>query len=383
MFESIYFASMKSIRLNLMLCLLTGLSPVNISGIQRAQDQDGSDHSVKIGLLIPDNNTKGARQGAELAIKKANEKGGLNGKPFTLVTLSMEGPWGTGSKEAVDLIFKENVCAIMGSSNGRNGHLIEQVTTKARIVYLSSLTSDPTLSQAFVPWFFTCVPNDLQQAGAFIDEIYNKRKFTKIALLYDNDYDSKMASESFVKETKSAGKPAPIEFSYDNSALDYSSLADQVIKAEVSAVILFGKPAASLRIMKLFRQRNLNQIVFGSLSTLDENAISAQDLKFYENVIFISSESRVSPKELSFRKEFQLSYGNLPGPAALYSFDGMCLLIEAIKTAGTDREGIRKCLANLHLEGVTGLIRFDEKGKRVGIPGLIEIKNGIPVTLER
>ena len=109
------------------------------------------------------------------------------------------GQWGTGSKQAVDLIFAENVCAIIGSSNGRNAHLVEQVAAKTRKVFLSAWAGDPTLAQAFVPWYFSCVPNDNQQAEVLIEEIYNKRKITKIAVVSDNSYDSKLALESFVK----------------------------------------------------------------------------------------------------------------------------------------------------------------------------------------
>jgi ABC-type branched-subunit amino acid transport system substrate-binding protein len=145
--------------------------------------------SVKIGLLIPENKSLAASRGAEMAISKANENSGFNSRPFKLVIRSMEGPWGTGSKEAVNLIFKENVCAIMGSHDGRNAHLVEQVITKARIVFLSAWASDPTLSQAFVPWYFSCVPNDLQQADALIEEIYTKRKIVRIAAVAGNDYD--------------------------------------------------------------------------------------------------------------------------------------------------------------------------------------------------
>jgi len=77
-----------------------------------------------------------------MAIRKANEQGGYRNKPFQLVVRSMEGPWGTGSNQAVSLIFEDNVCALMSSGDGRNGHLIEQVAAKTRIVYLSSWASD-------------------------------------------------------------------------------------------------------------------------------------------------------------------------------------------------------------------------------------------------
>ena len=156
--------------------------------------------TIKIGLLIPDNKSLAARQGAELAIRKANQKAGSNGNHFSLVVKSLEGPWGTGSKQAVSLIFDDKVCAIMGSCDGRNAHLVEQACTKARVVFLSAWSGDPTLSKAFVPWFFNCVPNDLQQSDSFIEEIYKKRKLKRIAIIIDNSYDSELCRREFYKK---------------------------------------------------------------------------------------------------------------------------------------------------------------------------------------
>jgi branched-chain amino acid transport system substrate-binding protein len=247
--------------------------------------------TVKIGLLIPDNKSLEARHGAEMAIRKANEEGGLKGRPFQLVVRSMEGPWGTGSKEAVNLIFEEGVWAIVGSHDGRNAHLVEQVTTKTRIVFLSAWASDPTLSQAFVPWYFSCVPNDLQQADAFIEEIYDKRKFTKIAAVSDNGYDSKLALESFVKKTKLAGKIDPVQFFYENSSQDFNILLDKINQADINCIILFGQPSASVRLIQQIRQSKMNQPVFGTLSILGENELSDQELPNYENVVLVSGKS--------------------------------------------------------------------------------------------
>jgi ABC-type branched-subunit amino acid transport system substrate-binding protein len=57
----------------------------------------------------------------------------------------------------------------------------------------------------------------------------------------------------------------------------------------------------------------------------------------------------------------------------------MTILIEAINKAGTDRENIQKTIAKMHYAGVTGLIQFDGKGKRIGTPGFMEIRNGVQV----
>jgi branched-chain amino acid transport system substrate-binding protein len=350
-----------------------------ISVAQSIRKTERKDKTVKIGLLIPDSTSNAARYGAELAIMKANEKGGFKGKPFQLVVRSMEGPWGTGSKQAVDLVFKENVCALMGSHDGRNAHLVEQVAAKTRKVFLSAWASDPTLAQAFVPWYFSCVPNDNQQSDALIEEIYNKRKTTKIAVVSDNSYDSKLALKSFVKKTKRAGNEDPLQLFYENTSQDFNDIIDQIKKADIRGIILFGQPSGSLKFIQYLQQRKINQPIFGSFALLDEDEISAQDLKYYKNIIMIYSENRAGSKYSAFCEEYKKTYGRIPGPVAEYSFDGMNILIEAIRKAGLDRENIQKTIAKMRFEGVTGLIQFDDKGKRIGTPGFREIKNGVPV----
>jgi ABC-type branched-subunit amino acid transport system substrate-binding protein len=69
----------------------------------------------------------------------------------------------------------------------------------------------------------------------------------------------------------------------------------------------------------------------------------------------------------------------LPGQVAAYSFDGMMILIKAIKIAGLDREEIQKSLTKIHYEGVSGSIQFDDNGKRIGSPVIMKMKNGVLV----
>ena len=360
--------------------VLLGSTFTNILALQIPVNEGAT---VKIGLLIQNNKSEAARQGAEMAILKANEKGGYNGKPFQLVVRSMEGPWGTGSKQAVNLIFEEKVCALMGSGDGRNGHLIEQVSTKARIVFLSSWASDPTLAQAFVPWYFTCVPTDIQQADALIKEIYDKRKIAGIALVSDNGYDSKLAVESFTKRTKLTGKSDQVKLFYDDLNQNFNTIIDQINKAEIKGIVLFGKPAASLRLIQLLKEKKINKPIFGTLSLLDEEDLYDNYLNYLEDMVLVSSGNSMALKSLTFRNEFQKIYGKAPGAVAEYSFDGMNLLIDAIRSGGPDRENIQNALTKIQFEGVTGPIQFDDKGKRSGAAKLMEIKNGISVPVEK
>lgn len=344
---------------------------------------NNSTTTIKVGLLISNNKSLAARNGAEMAIDKANEKETTSGLHFQLEVRSMEGSWGTGSTQAVDLIFKENVWAILGSHDGKNAHLVEQATTKTRTVFLSAWASDPTLSQAFVPWYFSCVPNNIQQADALIEEIYNKRNISKIVVVSDKSYDSKLALQSLLKKTKISGKIEPMQLFYDNSNKSFEILLDKINKADINGIILFGQPTASLRFIQQLHQKKMNQPVFGGLSLLGEDEFNDEGLANYNNVTLISSGNWFGSKELSFQNDFQKKYGKMPRATAAYAFDGMNLIIEAIKRSGLDREKIQEAMSKIRYKGVTGLIQFDDKGNRVGVPNLIEISNGIAVTIEK
>jgi branched-chain amino acid transport system substrate-binding protein len=364
---------MKLLILSSRVCLLFTGWILFVPCIQARQINEDPD-TIKIGLLIPSNKSLAARQGAEMAIRKANEAGGFKGHPFQLVIRSMEGPWGTGSKKAVDLIFKDHVWAIMGSHDGRNAHLVEQVTTKTNIIFLSSWASDPTLSKAFVPWYFSCVPNDLQQAKALIEDIYIKRKISKVGTVSDNGYDSKLALKSFIKETKKAGNADPVQYVYEDSARNFHDLSDQIHKADVSCIILFGQPAASMKIIDELRRRKMNLIVFAALSVLGEGLVPAKEMKIYDSIVLVSSGYWLRVQGIAFSDEFYKKYGNIPGEVAAYAYDGMNVIIKAVRNSGLDRDKVQKSMAKVHYEGVTGLILFDDKGNRLGAPTLIEIK---------
>jgi branched-chain amino acid transport system substrate-binding protein len=331
--------------------------------------------TIKIGFLIPDKTSKAALYGAEMAINKANKEGGFRGKPFKLVAKTLEGPWGTGSKQAVSLIFDEKVWAILGSHDGRNAHPVEQVSTKARIVFLSAWATDPTLSEAFVPCFFNCVPDDNQIADAIIEEIYNKKKLNNTAIISDNSYDSRSGVTCLGKKIRKSGKSDPYLIVYEDAGKDLNEIINKVDKKKPDCIIMFGKPGISAHILESISKEI--KYVVGSPALLDENELSDYDLKNFENVNFILSG--INRETATFRTEYQKIYGNPPGLVASYGYDGTNCLIRAIRIAGLDRIEIQKSLSKIRFEGVTGMIQFDDKGKRTGTPVFMKMRNRVLV----
>lgn len=338
--------------------------------------------TIKIGLLISDNKSSGARQGAELAITEANNKKGVNGSFFHLVIRSLEGLWGTGSKQAVNLIFDEKVTAILGSHDGRNAHLVEQASTKAHVIFLSAWSGDPTLSQAFVPWFFNCVPNDLQQADFLIKAIYGENKNAKIALVSDGSYDSESAMKYYLKVNKLAGKDDPIIAGFNPSENNMNGLIKRFNDEGVNTLVLAVQPATAKIFLKELEKRQLKQAVYCFLSVLGEEVSENYDKVRLDNILVPTSGTWYKKDESGFVNDYRLRYGKTPGAVAAYAYDGTKLIIEAIKSSGTERESIQKWLLNMKYTGATGSFRFDEKGNRVGNSVLVKIKDGILVEIK-
>jgi len=131
------------------------------------------------------------------------------------------------------------------------------------------------------------------------------------------------------------------------------------------------------------KQKKMNLPLFGSIMLLNEDELSPEELQTFDNILSIPSGDWSVPEFTNFTHEYQKAFNKMPGMVASYSFDGMSILIEAIRNAGSDdRELIQKSLGKIHCKGVTGPIQFDDKGNRSGNFKMIRTLNGVPASPE-
>ncbi len=352
----------------------------------QAEPKDGSpDETINIGLILSSQVTKSelsqaASHGAELAIQQANRAGGFDHRHFRLLVRSCDGPWGMAAKEAVSLITEYGVTALLTSLDGRNAHLIEQVATKAKVTMLSARAGDPTLSQAFVPWYFRCVSNDNQHAEALTDELVKRRKSSEIIVISENSYDGRLASVSFMKQLAEKEVKMPDLYRYDMLNPDFDSIIMQIKKTGIQHFVLFGGPENSLQLIKKLSETMNKFTIYGPFSIIGEKNTLKEFLDCADNTVLTSADFWFTPQGKEFQKAFQETYGYLPGPAAAFAYDGMNMLIEAIKKGDLEQEEMVNSLVKIKYKGVTGTIQFDDKGNRKGNPGIMRIQHGIPVS---
>ena len=366
--------------LYLILISCIGLNSLSNLTKRRINCPDYQSDTIKIGLLIQDKKSTAAVHGAEMAINKAN-RSEASKRYFKIEVRNMEGPWGTGAKETVNLVFGEDVWAVIGSVDGRNSHLAEQVSAKTRIPFISAWSGDPTLAQAFIPWYFSCVPNDLQQATEIIGSIHKRNGSGKIVIVSDDSYDSRMAAVSFVKRVISEGKPEPAILYYDTVPGIPGDITGKLKKETGSCLVIFGQRGPALKLINELRRAKINCYIFGSLLMFGEKEFTEAELKALEGTILVSPGYLFGKQGNEFSREFLQLHGYKPGAPAAFAYDAVNLILDAIKKAGNDRSRLKECIAGIKHEGITGQIIFDSKGNRAGNASLMKIENNRPVAL--
>jgi ABC-type branched-subunit amino acid transport system substrate-binding protein len=339
--------------------------------------QKATKDTIIIGLLIPDKQSFAAKYAARMAVDEFNESKSSSDHFYSLEVRDMEGPWGTGSKMMVDLVFKEKAWAVLGCVDGRNSHLAEQVSAKSHVVFLNALSGDPTLAQAFVPWYFSAIPNDIQQASAILKEINSRKIQGKIAVLSDNSYDSRMASESFIKYSGNL-KPSLIQLHFDNLN-DIATVIDDMPATGVSIIVLFADSRYLDSIIKEVRSK-MNQEILIPLLLTEQNKNSA--FKGAGRITCISPEFFFNSNGSVFINSYRKLYHVDPGSVAAFAYDGMKMLIGAVESSGNDPDKVKDNLQKSQYDGVTGRISFDEKGKRTGTISFFTINDGQIVLLK-
>ena len=327
------------------------------------------DSTITIGLLLPDPSHPEVVRGAEMAIARANASGGYKGRSFELVTRTAEGLWGAGSKVSVALVYEDHVRAIIGSLDGRNGHLAEQVATKSHLSYIETFATEPTLSQAFVPWFFRVVPNDNQQSDVILKQII-KSGGGRIGILSTQEYNTMYAVRSLTKAVARETGISPLIIELDTTAFDQEEALRKILCDNLDHLVIPFDAECLMELIMRLRELEPDLKIYGTLHFAMGIESRGSHWEHYEGVCMVSPLLDSA------------NHMDLHDSRSAYIYDAFNMVIHAIRQVGTDREEITHYLSEMEYSGgTTGNISFDELGNRLGDPPLCRIKNGVPSLL--
>jgi branched-chain amino acid transport system substrate-binding protein len=333
--------------------------------------------------------------GAQLALEEANARGGYGGKPFRLMlhndydnwqanaVYGDDRPtdpqiWGSSSDEAVKMIYDDEDWAIFGSISSESTHIILRVALKAEIPIVNSASTDPTIPETYIPWYFTDLQDDRVQSYVIARHVYSDLALKRVAILRINNRYGRFGVAKFRDASRRLGHPPVIEQKFLPGDQDFSRQLQVIQDSRADAVVLWADEIPAARILKQMRALGMKQRVFGSYRTLgpeflNEAGTAAEGFE----AVFPYDPTSKEQRWLDFNRRFETRFQEKPEQFASLAYDAMNVLLDSICKAGLNRARIHDALANIEeYDGVTGHMIIDPNQKNVAPMFFGKVHNG-------
>jgi branched-chain amino acid transport system substrate-binding protein len=332
--------------------------------------------------------------GAQMAIDEGNAAGGYSGKPFRLVTrndynnwqnnLPSNGVtkdseiWGAASNQAVGLIYDDKVWAIFGSISSETTHIALRLTLKAETPIVNSASTDPTIPETIIPWYFTDIQDDRVQGYTLARHIYGELGIKRVAILRINDRYGRFGVLKFRDASRRLGHPVVIEQKFMADDRDFRRQLQVIEDSRVDAIVLWNDTLYTAMILQQMQELGMKQRVFGSHRTIGDELIklAGPAAEGFE-AVFPYDPTRNDPRWLDFVARYEARYNEKPDQFAALAYDQMQILLNAICQAGLNKGRIRDALTGLtSYKGVTGDMIFDPNCKNIAPMFLAHVHDG-------
>ena len=327
--------------------------------------------------------------GATLAIDEANVAGGYGGKPFKLMLHNDSATWGAASNEIVKMVYDEKVWAMFGSISSDTTHIALRVTLKAETPLVNSASTDPTIPETIVPWYFTDLQDDRLQGYTLARHIYTELGLKRVAILRVNDRYGRFGVLKFRDASRRLGHPVVIEQKFMPGDTDFRRQLQVIEDSRVDAIVIWTDIAPAAMILQQMRELGMKQRVFGSHRTIGDELIklAGPAAEGFE-AVFPYDPSRSDPRWREFNARYEARFGEKPDHFSALAYDAMQILLEAICRAGLNKGRIRDALtATETYRGVTSDMIFDPNCKNIAPLFLAHVHNGTtnyqPITMEK
>jgi ABC-type branched-subunit amino acid transport system substrate-binding protein len=317
-------------------------------------------------------------RGATLAIDEANAAGGYCGKPFKLTLHNDSAIWGAPSNEVVKMVYTEKVWAIFGSISGGTTHVALRMTLNAETPLVNSASTDPTISETHIPWYFTDLQDDRVQGNVLARHIYTELGLHRVAILRVNDRYGRIGVLEFRDASRRLGHPIVIEQEFTPGDTDFRHQLRAIQDSRADAIVLWTDIDPTATILQQIRQLGMKQRVFGSNRTIGDELIkqagpAAEDFE----AVFPYDPSRTDQRWLEFNTRYEARYEEKPDQFAALAYDAMQILLGAICRAGLNRGRIRDALTRTETyKGVTGDMVFGPNCENVASLFLARVHHG-------
>jgi len=324
-----------------------------------------------------------ANNGLKLAVKEANDAGGVNGKKIKIVEADAKSEAAESVNAATKLISDDKVIAIVGPAVTANVIAESQVATDNGIPVIGPAATNPdvTVENGKVkPYIFRACFIDPQQSEVMA-QFAAKDLNAKTAVLYidsSSDY-SKSLGKIFKEKFEADGGKVVMEEAFLSKDQDFKAALTKIQTANADVIFVPAYYEEVGKIIKQARELGITSAILGTDGWDDTKVVEIAGKEALNNTYFCThyfdGDAEVQPFIEAYKKE----YNTDPNVFAALGYDAGKMLINSLERGGDDSKKIRDNIESIKdLPVGTGKITMDAATHNP-IKGIvvIETKDGV------
>lgn len=338
---------------------------------------------IKIGVIGPLTGSASAYgishlNGAQLAVDIINNLGGINGNKIIIIAADDENDKIKAAEVAKKLILENKVVALLGSISSDNTMVIQRICEKTEIPIITAVSTNPFITRVNFRYSFRCLSDDTIQAKTLAEYVINLLNIRKIAIIHDSNKYGSEGARIFSSISKQMGASIVAIEEFNSGDSNFILQINNLLNQTPEAVLIWGLYREAGLITKQLREAGFKGLIFGPDGLALKSYISIAGHSS-ENIVvtYPFNPNQNNEKTKIFVEIYKQKYGQVPDSFAAHAFDGMMLILEAIKQVGYNPKLIRDFLASFkEYNGVCGKGGFDENGNETRNVELAKIVNG-------
>jgi branched-chain amino acid transport system substrate-binding protein len=321
---------------------------------------------VKVGLLFPMTGPvptygQSSQEGAELALKQWNDKGGLLGKPIEWVLADGGCDGATATDAANKLIDQDKVKFIVGEVCSSASIPVSEIANPKKVIQISPTSTNPAVTVG-KPYVFRACFLDPFQGDVVATFAKDDLGASTAAVMFDkgNDYVLGLA-EYFKAAFEAKGGQVLVYEAYTEADTDFSAILSKVADANPDVLFLPDYYNKVNLIGKQAKEKGITATMQGG----DGWDSPELDLEAVDGGYHSNHYSPADPRPIvqNFVADYTEKYGQAPDALAALGYDAARVLLQAISEAGVDdATAVKDALMKTKYEGVAGQIVFNEVG---------------------
>ena len=322
--------------------------------------------------------------GVKLAVKHANEAGGVLGQEVEYVEYDNRSDL-TESASVAQRLVNEDVLAIVGPATSGDVKAAIPVINEGGVTTVApAATLDGiTLSESgdVFEYFFRVNFEDSYQATAAAQYAVDELGLSKAAIVSDQSSDYSLGlTSAFESKFTELGSEVVATQSIQAGETDFSAVLTSLLGQDFDVLYLPVYYTEAGLFIKQAREMGITQPIIGGDGFHSPTLTELAQPQNASDVYFTSHFSTDSddPKVQEFLTAYEEEFGQEADTFAALAYDAANLIFDAAERAGeADRDAIKDAVAETeNFEGITGTFAIDENHDPVKPALMLELQEG-------